>query len=415
MKSLFRQEAIDAQREKLLGAVSVARPLPLWIITCIAVAFAAALIVFAFWGEYTRRERVEGFLTLDSGAARILAPAAGRLAELLVREGQEVTAGAPIARLSLERATRSGPTSSELVQRELQGRAESLESERQTARRAAEQELLQARTRIAGLQNEIAQLEGEIKLQDSRVASAHSELRRTEQLVRDRFLSDSALSQKNNELLEQQSKLQSLRRNRAGFERELAAARAELGTIDLRLRQQLDQLTRQRSEVQQDLVQEQARRELLITAPVAGTVTNIAVSLGDSIGADAPIAIVLPHGSGLRAQLLVPTRAIGFIQPGNDVVLRYEAFPFQRFGQFRGDVDSVARTVWSAGERIGPLVAREPVYRVDVSLERQTVPVGEQEIALRPGMMLSADILLERRTVFEWVFEPVLEWRSRLQ
>jgi membrane fusion protein len=61
------------------------------------------------------------------------------------------------------------------------------------------------------------------------------------------------------------------------------------------------------------------------------------------------------------------------------------------------------------------MLAREPVYRVDVKLDRQTVMAGGQEMPLRPGMTVSADILLEKRTVFEWVFEPVLELRGRLQ
>jgi len=61
------------------------------------------------------------------------------------------------------------------------------------------------------------------------------------------------------------------------------------------------------------------------------------------------------------------------------------------------------------------MTVREPVYRIDVQLERQTVAAGGHEMALRPGMMVSADILLEKRTVFEWIFEPVLELRGRLR
>jgi membrane fusion protein len=147
---------------------------------------------------------------------------------------------------------------------------------------------------------------------------------------------------------------------------------------------------------------------------VAGVVTNIAIARGESVAADMPIATILPRGSGLHVQLLVPTRAIGFVQPGNEVVLRYDAFPFQRFGQHRGTVERVGRSVWSAGEKIGPVTVREPVYRVDVKLERQTVSAGGQEMQLMPGMLVGADILQEKRTVFEWVFEPVIELRARL-
>jgi membrane fusion protein len=387
---------------------------PTWIFTLLAIAFAALIIGFMFWGEYTRRERVEGFLAPHAGAAQILAPEAGILAELMVREGDEVAAGAPIARLSLERGTASGATSTELVQRELSLRVANLEAEKDNIRLLAEQQKEQLRRRIDDLSKERAQADAEIRMQQTRVASSREDFQRTQQLVKDGFVSDTALTAKRNDQLDQQVKLETLRRNRATIERDLRSAQSDLPTVDLRARQQLDQLTREKGQLQQNLVQEETRKETIIRAPIAGTVTNIAVSRGASLAADAPLATVLPAGGGLQAQLLVPTRAVGFVQPGNAVVLRYEAFPFQRFGQYRGTVDNVSRTVWSPGEKVGPMTVREPVYRIDVELEQQTVAAGSQQIALRPGMLVNADILLEKRTVFEWIFEPVLELRGRL-
>lgn len=415
MRQLFRQEAIDAQREKLLGAVSIARPVPWWVFTALASSFAVALLLFVFLGESTRRERVDGFLALDAGVARLLAPEAGILADLAVREGDEVAEGAPIARLSLERSTTAGTSASELVQRELSGRLSTLQSEIARERELAEQQAAQTRIRIDNLQRELKQFDDEIKLQQTRVAAARADLQRALDLQKDGFYSDSAISQLRNAMLDQQVKQQSLMRERAATERELSNAKAELPTIETRARQAADRLERAKSEVQQGIVQEQAKREIVLRAPFAGTVTNIAPARGDSLAADAPIATVVPKGSGLHAQLLVPTRAIGFVQPGNEVVLRYEAFPFQRFGHYRGTVSSISRTVWSQGERLGPLTVKEPVYRIDVKLDQQTVNANGQEFALRPGMLVNADLLLERRTVFEWVFEPVLELRERLR
>ena len=63
---------------------------------------------------------------------------------------------------------------------------------------------------------------------------------------------------------------------------------------------------------------------------------------------------------------------------------------------------------------MGPLSAREPVYRVDVKLDTQSVAALGQEYALRPGMLVNADLLLEKRTLLEWIFEPVLQLKGRL-
>jgi membrane fusion protein len=411
---LFRQEAIDAQREKLLGEVSLARPVPLWIFTAVALAFALGLVAFSVWGEYARRERVDGFLALDSGAARLLAPEAGIVAEILAKEGDEVQAGQPLIRLSFERGTASGVTSGELVQKEISERIAGLEREQLQARQLGAQQTEILRRKVDDLQRELTQFDAEIKAQQSRLASSRNEFQRAEELFKDKFYSESKLIEFRNNVLDQQVKLEAARRQRAGVERELSAAKAELPTIEMKVQTQVDQIRRQMSELQQGSVQEEAKRENVIRAPLAGVLTNIAATRGEAVADEAPLAVIVPKGSGLHAQLLVPTRAIGFVQPGQEVVLRYDAFPFQRFGQYRGTVERVSRTVWSPGEKVGPVTVKEPVYRVDVKLDGQYVMSGNQKLSLRPGMSVNADILQEKRKVWEWVFEPILSLKERL-
>src|SRR5436305_3084859 len=88
-RQLFRQEAIDAQREKFLGEATIARPVPFWVFSTLAAGIALLLIAVAMWGQYTRRERVEGYVALDTGAARVLIPDSGRVTDLMIREGDE--------------------------------------------------------------------------------------------------------------------------------------------------------------------------------------------------------------------------------------------------------------------------------------------------------------------------------------
>ncbi len=413
-RQLFRQEAIDAQREKYLGEATIARPVPFWVFTALAAGVALLLIAVALWGQYTRRERVEGYLALDTGAARVHLPDGGRVTDLFVKEGEEVRAGDAMAKIALDRITVSGASSGVAVTKEMEARRVILEKEQAQWRELGTQQVEQLRRRVKDLENELTQVDREMKLQETRMKSAREHAERYKSLAGEKFVSDAASKQKQDEVTDQEIKLQALRRQRAQVERDLGAARMEEPAIQLRSRAQVEQVARQISELQEGMAHAEARRETVIRAPVTGVVTNIAVTRGQSTAADAPLATVLPKGSGLHVELLVPTRAIGFVTKGQEVVLRYEAFPYERFGQYRGVIADISRNVWSPGDRIGPLTAREPVYRVDVALDRQSVSALGQEFSLRPGMLVNADLLLEKRTLLEWIFEPVLQLKGRL-
>jgi len=412
-KKLFRQEAIDAQREKFFGEATVARPLTMWAMTLLAIAAAAVMIAVAVWGQYTRRERVEGFLALDIGAARVQIPDAGRVAELMVKEGLEVTAGTPLARISYDRSTETSSSTSALVSGELAQRRVSLAKEQEQLRELGAQQSQQQRKKVVDLQTELQQLDRELQLQERRLNSSREQAQRFVDLAKDKFYSDVAVRQKQDDVTDQEIRLQALKRQRLALDRDLSNAKLEEPAITLKSRSQVDQIARQISEVQQTLATEDAKRETIIRAPITGTVTNIAISQGQSVAADALLATVLPKGSVLHVELLVPTRAIGFVTQGKAVVMRYEAFPFERFGQYRGVITDVSQTVWSAGERIGPMMVKEPVYRVAVTLDQQTVSALGQTVPLRSGMLVNADILLEKRSLFEWIFEPVMQLRGR--
>ena len=411
---LFRQEAIDAMREKFLGEATIARPLPFWVLTLLGLVAAGMMIAVAVWGQYTRRERAEGFLQLDVGAARVSFTDSGRVAELLVKEGQEIKEGVPMARISLERATAASTSTGTVVAGELTQRRGSLEKEQGQMRELAEQQLQQVRKKAADLQNEITQIGIDLRLQSQRLTSAKAEALRWAQLAEKKFASDVAARQKQDDATDQEIRLQALKRQKSTLERDLATAKLEEPSVALRARAQQEQVNRQISELQQTMVQEEAKRETIIKAPITGIVTNITVSSGQSVAADAAFATILPAGSKLQVELLVPTRAIGFVTKGKEVSLRYEAFPYERFGQYRGVIADVSQTVWSPGDKIGPLTVREPAYRITAKLDRQSVVAMGQEIPLRSGMLVNADILLEKRSLLEWIFEPVLQLRGRL-
>jgi membrane fusion protein len=135
---------------------------------------------------------------------------------------------------------------------------------------------------------------------------------------------------------------------------------------------------------------------------------------GQTVDASRPILTLVPDGAELKAELFVPSRAIGFVEVDQDVRLMIDAFPYQRFGTLQGHVETVSRAAISPGQAFGTVSLQEPAYRVTVRLPRQTIPAFGREFPLQPDMTVRADIILEHRSLIEWLFEPLLSLRGRM-
>jgi membrane fusion protein len=130
-----------------------------------------------------------------------------------------------------------------------------------------------------------------------------------------------------------------------------------------------------------------------------------------------PLLSILPGNGKLEAELVVPSAAIGFIAPGNTVLLRYKAYPYQKFGHYPGRVTKVSRSTLNNSD-LANLAGRaetgEPYYRVTVALVSQNITAYGKPELLRPGMQLEADIMGERRRLFEWVLEPIYSLKGKI-
>ena len=110
----------------------------------------------------------------------------------------------------------------------------------------------------------------------------------------------------------------------------------------------------------------------------------------------------------LQAELFVPTRAAGFVRDGQRVRVLYEAFPYQNFGTYGGRIVKVSHTVLTAADTSAPVELREPAYRVTAALDRPDVDAYGDKIPLQPDMLVRADIILDRRTLMNWLLNPLL-------
>ena len=412
--TLFRQEAIDAQRERHLGDALTARPLALSLLTALGVLVALAVVLFGFVAEYTRKAHVAGYLAPTHGLIKLHAPQAGTLTETYVEEGRRVARGDPLYVLSTERSSLAAPEAQAAAIGQLRGRRASLarEIEEQASLALVTKQDFEQRMRDVDV--EITQLNAAVATQGERLASSHATLDRQAALARQGFFSEAQLAQQREQVLEQQARLQAVERSRTALARDRASLDAALVAHQPKATSEHAAIERQISALDQELTEYQARRALLITAPADGVVTTILAERGQSVNAGAPLLSIIPEGAALQAQLLVPSRAAGFIATGQHVALRYQAFPFQRFGSSHGVVKEISRTLITPGDTQLPAALAEPAYRITVALERHTVPAYGKDFPLQAGMLLDADIALDRRRLVEWVFEPLIAVASRV-
>lgn len=152
----------------------------------------------------------------------------------------------------------------------------------------------------------------------------------------------------------------------------------------------------------------EALATVLVRAPQAGVVSGVTTQPGQTVAAGQVLANLSPAGSPLVAELYASSRAAGFARPGMPVQIRYQAYPFQKFGQFQGTVSEVSRSpLADASMAEGARRPGEALYRIRVALARQDISLAGEARPLMAGMALDASLLLETRKLYEWVLEPL--------
>ncbi|KVX92936.1 anibiotic ABC transporter [Burkholderia ubonensis] len=407
--TLFREEALDATKHKLMGTVSLYSPPYRWLMIGVATALTLAVVAFLVFGTYTKRERVAGQLLPAKGLLTVAPPMMGTVVDTRVREGQTVAAGAELMAISAEVATELGGTR-EVVARQLEFQRSRLKTDLTSQSQLSREAQRGLRAREAVLNDQLAQIALQ-KTQRMRQAElAQRQLEKLQSMREQGYVSNSQVEQQEAALLDTQARLQDLARQRLDVEQQLDHIRQQLRELPFNARNQHNDIERKLAEVDQSIAENEARRMIILRAPQASVVAALLAKPGQVVIAGQSLASLLPQGAQLEARLMVPSRAIGFVRPGARVVLRYEAYPFQKFGQQFGRVTEVSRTALTPQEvanLTGRTDVREQLYRVVVALDRQDIVAYGKREALRPGMAIEADVLIDKRRLIEWVLEPL--------
>ncbi len=417
---LFRQEAVDYIGTRqygtvLLTSISSHRWLTAWF-----VFLTSIIIAFFFLFSTTRKAQCQGVLVPTSGVIRVLPVQAGVIIERRVKEGQSVVAGDVLFVLSNERSNASTGDTNKVISSLVQSRRDSFSADLKQSKAQTRQRLSAMKQRASDMEADIYKLADQITIQEQRVALSEQSFKRYSDLQKTNYFSAVQLQDKQAELLDQRQRLADLGRVKSSSQRELAQAQADIRDLQLQAERDAAAIERNVTSLQQDLTENEARREITVRASQAGTVTAITGEVGQTVTVNSPLASVLPSNSQLEAEIYAPSRSIGFVKPGMKVLLRYQAYPYQKFGQYEAKVAEVANTSLRPEEFSLPGVtlpsgsAPEPLYRIRLTLDKQAVLAYGKTMPLKSGMLVDASILLEQRRLVEWVLEPLYSISGRM-
>jgi membrane fusion protein len=407
---LFRTQVLTDYQTHWMGTVLLKPRRADYLFTMGAILSVAGILALLLLGGFTRKARVSGWLVPQQGLVRVFAPQPGVVTALYAKEGAQVRKGERLIKLSSELESASlGATEAQIVRR-LKELSDSLRKQRTEDAQLLVQQQHTYTERLTTLRKEIAQIGQDIGIMNERVALAESSAAANRPLRAQGYISRPQLESAEADRLEQHERLGTLQRQRIELKREEVTLAGELNDLPVKTQAQIADIDRRLASTEQELAQAEARREIVVTAPQSGIVTAILVEQGGHANVSAPLFSIVPVGASLEAQLYGPSRAVGFVHPGQQVLLRYQAYPYEKFGHYEGVVASVSRSAVNPGELtspIGGITGTEPVYRITVRLMRQTVRAYGRDIKLQPGMQLEADIALERRRLYEWVLDPL--------
>ena len=407
--ALFRREVFQHRADRLHGAVSLATPLAWQMIGFLLLAALIASVALLSTASYARIETVSGTVALDTGVASVVPSRAGVVEAMSVREGSRVRAGQPLVRIRSEESLIGGATAPERIRAALgeQDRRLAVQGDMLMEASAAERGKLQEQ--IAGLGTEMASLDGQIADERRLVDASAREYADVQKVAANGFISRRDLETREATLLGRRQQLAQLQELKSSKRAEVAQAQRAMTQSLAQAQAQVAGSQSSRAALAQQSAQADLASGYALVSPVDGVVTAVTARIGQPAAVEQPLMMIVPSHSRSRAELYVPTAAAGFLAPGQEVRVAIDAFPYERFGTLPARVVEISSAAVPRQGPSGPV----PVYLVTAGLADPAVRAFGRRQPLLPGMTLTARIVTEKRSLLEWLFEPIFAVRNR--
>lgn len=416
MEGLFRKEVLDKRKHGLNGDVILLPKISHSVLLAGLIIWLMLVAVWLFTSHYARKETVLGWLEPPEGVVRIYADREGVVQKVMVSEGELVKEDQPLLILNQEHILASGENLDANILQEYSFQKKLLEEQLARSESTLSIQENDIAKRITSAQQNLIIIEDQLRATEERYNLIASQVARYTALKQQGHVSnaeyDAILSQE----LSLKTDRQTLLRSQMSQRDTLSQLRAQQKILPEQNANSVAEFHSRLSDLNQKITELEGH-SYVIKATRSGVINNLQVIEGQhAVGTNnIPLLTILPENALLAVHLLIPVRSVGFIDAGQSLALRYDAFPYQKFGIYHATVAQVSKTLLLPTELLNvPVAIKEPVYRVTARLPSSVITAYGKQFSLRPGMTLSADIGLGDRTLVEWILEPIYSLKGRL-
>lgn len=408
-KGLFRKEAVNAQNTKTEGRLLMTPKPAYMFLTVIISAWVIVVLAYLNTVTFSRKASVTGWLEPAGGVFKLYPDVRrGTVTAVLVSEGESVQAGAPLVEITYSKQSETGERASKMLLNELTAKQHRLLDTLErlktlhTANVHAKKETLSALLLSFEERSAIAV----IAKQQWLLAKARFE--KSALLKHEGHISTAELDNQELQLLSAEQQLKQAQQEKRKEHIAITTLEREIEQLPQQHSNELASYENTLSDITQQIVLHNEQTQHTIYAPTAGIVSGLTLQTGHIVDGTDLLLTLLPQENTIHARILVPVRSAGFVDVGQALHIRYDAFPYQKFGVQQGQVESVSHTVVMPGDLSNaPISVNEPTYLVTASLNRQEILAYGRAIGLRAGMTFSADVELSNRSLMEWLLEPL--------
>lgn len=386
-----------------------------WAVVGLMVAVFASAATFVTTVKYAKKETVAGEVIPADGVDKLSPLRAGVVEKVWVKSNQAVSKGQPVFSISYDSILQNGQGFGGRLNDVSKTQILTAEQQGQSHKQQAIESAIQTENTIAGLKTSIDQYQQQKVLQAARVKILQQSLDAAEKLASQQYLSEYALGQRKDALLQGQQSLLQLDQNISQAESQIGQLKAQLASEKQAAAEADAAMRLTRAQMEEHDLSNLSTEGAQIVAPKTGQITNIQAREGDLVEPTQTLGLIVPNSSELQQEvtLWVPSRAIGFVQVGGKVRLMLDAFPYQTFGLAKGRVAEISTAPVNPNELPVPIDTREQMYKVMVSLDEDHLTAYGRTWRFLPGMRVTADLVLDEKSFLDWLLDPLQAARKR--